>query len=188
MKRIIYVLVLIVCSLPAFSQSTFEKGTNVGGIGIGFGTTFYGNGYNTTLPPISLFYERSVADKLIDGNASVGVGALIGIAGSKYSIANIYGSYTYKYSNFLIGARGALHYQFVDKLDTYFGLLLGGNISSYSYEGTGIYANESGGSGPGGFLFSAYVGTRYYFNDKIGAYLEFGTGIAYFNLGVVAKF
>ncbi len=72
----------------------------------------------------------------------------------------------------------------VDKLDTYAGVLLGYNIVSVKDIGTTQIGYSSNGSSG---IFSAYVGGRYYFNDKFAGMVELGTGIAYLNLGIAVK-
>ena len=42
-----------------------------------------------------------------------------------------YSGWGWKYSNIIIGARGNFHYPLMNKLDTYTGLLLGYNVSSF---------------------------------------------------------
>ncbi|MFW6289676.1 MAG: hypothetical protein ACOC0R_01810, partial [Mariniphaga sp.] len=89
------------------------------------------------------------------------------------------------FSNFLLGARGALHYQFIEQLDTYAGLMLGYRVVSWNTSASGVNFATAAASG---FLSAFYIGGRYYFNENIAAMLELGYGIAYLNLGVAIKF
>ena len=97
----------------AQAQEVFGKGDKALNIGIGLGSTISG----TTIPPITASLDFGVADRLINGNnGSISVGGLLCYTGSFNDyVTTHYG---------IIGARGAFHYQFVDKLDTYAGLLL----------------------------------------------------------------
>jgi hypothetical protein len=109
--------------------------------------------------PIEASYERSLVEGLInDENGAIGFGGYFG---------------WHLQSNVVIGARGAFHNQFVENLDTYAGLMLGYNIDSALV---------------GSASFSAFLGARYYFTPKIGAYAEVGYGIAYMCAGVSLKF
>ncbi|HAH23767.1 MAG TPA: hypothetical protein DCL77_08420, partial [Prolixibacteraceae bacterium] len=92
--------------------------------------------------------------------------------------------YGWKYSDIIIGARGAVHYQFIDHLDTYAGLMLGYDIVSSKTFGTGVF---SGNATSSGFKFDVFVGGRYYFTDKFAGLVELGSGISYVNIGVAIK-
>jgi hypothetical protein len=161
---------------------SFEKGNGVGNFTIGFGNALYtGSGYTSSVPPISASYEVGVKDGVFDKGV-IGVGGYLGYASSKYGIPN----YEWKYTNFIIGVRGALHYPFIDKFDTYAGLML-----AYDY----ISVTEpSGWSGYGYSVLSShlilpgFIGGRYYFSDKLAGVAELGWGIAYFNIGLAYKF
>jgi hypothetical protein len=73
----------------------------------------------------------------------------------------------------------------VNKLDTYTGLLLGFNIASSKWTGTGT---ETTHASSGGVAYAWFVGGRYYFTDKFAGMLELGYGITYLNIGVALKF
>ena len=97
----------------------------------------------------------------------------------KYNYTNL--NYEWKYSNFVLGPRGYVHYSFLDKLDTYTGILLGYNIVSSSGGGdnvTGYTASSSG------LIWSWFLGGRYYIKDNLAVMLELGYGISYLNIGV----
>ncbi len=105
-----------------------------------------------------------------------------GYDNSYFSLGEKYGI---KGSSILLGARGALHYQFVDKLDTYAGLMLGYQIVSSSEYGKYIGNYTHSGSAVG---YGLYVGARYFFTENIGAFAELGYGVAALDLGVTFKF
>lgn len=170
---------LVVCfvSFQAFAQ-TFTEGENVGGIGLGLGGNLYSGYYGSgikRIPAITLYYEHCVKGNLWDENSSIGVGAILGYASASTDY--------WKSSNIIIGARGALHYSFVENLDTYTGLMLGYDIASFKWKEIDLGSNSAG-----GFTWSWFVGARYYFNESFGAFAELGYGIATLNLGVAMKF
>jgi len=157
-----------------------EKGDKILNLGVGFGTALYsGSGYNSSVPPISGSLEVVIKDDLFDGKGAVGVGGYLGYAAYKWKYSGF--DYGWKYSNIIIGPRGYLHYNLMDKLDTYAGVMLGYNIVSSSWYGTGT---SIGNASSGGIIFSGFLGARYFFNDKFAAFAELGSGIAYLNLGV----
>ncbi len=187
MKKILFIIICaLVSALSASAQNTFAKGDKVINVGIGLGSTLHtGSGYSTKIPPITGSFEMCIIDELFDSKSSLGVGGYVGYGSSeyKYSIGGL-SEFKYKYSDFIIGARGALHYQLVDKLDTYAGLALGYDIVSGSTSGAydGYSASASG------IDFGAFIGARYYFTDSFAAMTELGYDIAIFKIGVAYKF
>lgn len=131
------------------AQETFSKGNLVGTVGIGVGAN-YGL-------PISGALDWSVTS-LWDDKSNLGVGVLVGLGIDDPMWC-------------LIGGRVSLHYQFVDKLDTYVGTTLGYIVA--------------GGSK---FGWDAYVGARYYFWNNIGLFAEIGAGWSNFTIGASFKF
>ncbi|SHJ61942.1 hypothetical protein SAMN05444280_12442 [Tangfeifania diversioriginum] len=180
-KRILPVLFALFLTASLSAQNTFNEGDNVLNLGLGIGNTLYtGSYYSSSVPPLSASYEVGVKDELFDENSSLGVGGYLGYSGSKYTG---WGS-SYSFNNIIIGARGALHYQFIDQLDTYAGLMLGYRIVSWkSSSGDFNY----GSAASSGFTSAFYVGGRYYFNETFAGMMELGYGIAYLNIGVAIK-
>ncbi|MDR1644773.1 MAG: hypothetical protein LBS05_02955 [Tannerellaceae bacterium] len=167
MKKILLAGLFLLSVAAVNGQEIFSKGAQRVNAGIGLGSGI----------PIEVSYEKSVIDDLINGNnGAIGIGAY----GGWYHSSIDYWSY----NHYVLGARGAFHYQFVDKLDTYGGLMLGYNIATASWTGDG----ESIGSATGSvFDFSIFVGGRYFFKPKLGVYAELGYGIAYLSAGVTFK-
>lgn len=160
-----------------------ENGEKILNLGVGFGTALYsGSGYNASVPPISGALEVVIKDDLFNGNGALGVGGYLGYAAYKWKYTGY--DYGWKYSNIILGPRGYLHYNFIEKLDTYAGVMLGYNIVSSKWYGS---SSSLGTASSGGVIFSGFIGARYFFNDKIAAMAELGSGITYLNLGVAIK-
>lgn len=156
----------------AQAQEVFGKGDKALNIGIGLGSTISG----TTIPPITASLDFGVADRLINGNnGSISVGGLVGYAGSDNNFVSVHYA--------IVGARGAFHYQFVDKLDTYAGLLLGYRHARVNWKSDII----DGKFGTSEIALGAYLGARYFFTPKVGAFAELGYSVAYANVGVTFK-
>jgi len=170
----------------ASAQEVFQKGDLVFNAGVGIGNSLYtGTGYKSTLPPLSISGEYGIFDNLIHGdNGSIGVGGYLGYAGSKFKTIIDGSEYGYKYSSFIIGARGTFHYQFVRNLDTYAGVTLGYDIRSHKSTGK---EHSSLGYEDGTFYPSLFVGARYWFTPGFGAFAEAGYGVSYLNLGVAFR-
>ena len=178
MKNIILGFCLFcLISVPVSAQiPTFSKGDNLVSLGVGFGGTWYSgygfgwSGVNRT-PAISASYELCIIDYLWDDKSSIGVGGIFGYSAVKWKNSN------YRIDNFLIGARGALHYTFVDKLDTYAGFMMGYKFVSDNTDYR--YGNA--------FATDFFAGARYYLANNFAAFAEVGYW-TFFNIGFSLKF
>ena len=191
MKKLLLVLAVTFASVSGSmaQDDVFTKGSKVLNIGVGLGGNLGGSGYKTAIPPIVISGEYGLTDALIKktGEGYVGVGGYLAYSSNKYEYGEINGKdYGWKYSYIIIGARGAFHYQFVPKLDTYAGVMLGYNVASASVYGHDTWNVDS--DSRGGFTYSTFAGARYYFTDKFAAYAEVGYGIANLELGLAIKF
>jgi hypothetical protein len=181
MRKIVLFVVVFLLAFPALKaqESMFNLGDKVFNFGIGIGSTLYSGAYYTKgVPPISIAYEQAIVDDVLEKGV-IGIMGYLGYNSYKYQYLN----WGYKYSNILVGAGGLFHYPLIDNLDTYAGVLLGYNISSASEFGTSIIGWDYNASS-GGFIFSGFVGARYYFSPKFAAFAQVGYGIAYLTLGV----
>lgn len=182
-KTLTLIVALCGFTILGISQNTFQKGDKIVNAGIGFGNILYsGSGYTSKTPPISLSFEMGIKDHLFDEKSSLGVGGYIGYASAKWE----YAGWGWKYTNFILGVRGVGHYQLINKLDTYTGLMLGYDIIKAKEFGTTFGYNYSASSS--GFIWAWFAGGRYYFTDKFAAMAEIGYGVAYLNLGISYKF
>ena len=175
-KVFLAALALIGSVSLANAQEVFHKGTTAINAGVGLGSY-----YNSlSIPPLSVSLDYGVADNLINGNnGSISVGGFAGYAASSYS-SSVYKA-TYSYIS--LGGRGAFHYQFAPKLDTYAGLTLSYDIASASSNSD--YAGAS--VATSGIHWSLFLGGRYFFTEKIGGFAELGYGFYNLNLGVTFK-
>jgi hypothetical protein len=180
----VFVLGIAISNAQDITPSV-AKDNKIINMGIGLGATYYsGVGYTSIVPPISVSMDNIVKDGLIDGKGSLGVGGYIGYAAYKYDSAG----YVKNYSSFFVGPRGTFHYGFVDKLDTYVGIFLGYEaVLSAKTTGTNVPTGFSAGLNPSRFVFSTYIGGRYFITDKFAGMLELGYGISWLNIGVAAK-
>jgi hypothetical protein len=192
MKKIILVKTLMIFALclgfsaGTFAQNVFSKGDRVANFGIGLGSYLGGAGYSTKILPISASAEYGIKDNLFDENSALGIGGYIAYTSNRQEFSATGTNYGWDYSHFILGARGILHYQWVENLDTYGGLMLGYNVASSSYFGSST--NKGTASSVGGFTFSLFAGARYYFTDNIAVFGEAGYGIAALQLGIAFKF
>ena len=174
-KVFLAALALIGSVSLANAQEVFHKGTTAINAGIGLGSYYSG----ITIPPLSVSLDYGVTDNMINGNnGSISVGGFVGYAASSYSgwIAD-----KVNVSYAILGARGAFHYQFAPKLDTYAGLMVSYDIVSSNYDAFANYIKTSH------VDWSIFLGGRYFFTEKIGAFAELGYGFYNLNLGVTFK-
>jgi len=187
MKKIFALLLLAIFALPfaKAQENVFAVGDKVVNLGIGFGSVLYsGLGYKTSVPPVSISFEKGIKDGILEKGV-LGIGGYLGYSANKWEYTGFGGSYGWKYSNLILGARGVLHYPLVDKIDTYAGVLLGYNIATSKEIGTTTgYVDPYTG---GGLVLSGYVGGRYYFTDKFAGMAELGYGITWLNIGLAIK-
>ena len=174
-KVFLAVLALVGSASIANAQEIFSKGTSAINAGVGIGSYYSG----LSIPPLSVSLDYGVTDNMINGNnGSISVGGFVGYAASSYSgwIAD-----KVNVSYAILGARGAFHYQFAPKLDTYAGLMVSYDIVSSNYDAFANYIKTSH------VDWSIFLGGRYFFTEKIGAFAELGYGFYNLNLGVTFK-
>lgn len=182
MRKLLFTVVALFAVVSLSAQDVFKKGDLVGNLGIGIGNTLHGSGYSGDFPPISLSGEYGVIDGLLEGKASIGVGGYLAYSSSSYKYGILGDNFKVKFSDFVIGARGAFHYQFLEKLDTYAGLMLAYDIVSVSgNKGVGSYDSST-------FFVPVFVGARYYLTENLGVMAELGYGVSVLNIGVSYKF
>ena len=112
---------------------------------------------------------------------------MIGYTSAKEEYKLFGTQFSYQYNNFIIGAKGTIHYAFVDKLDTYAGLMLGYNFVSYKAKGSHEKdVNYKPSDNAPAFYF--FAGARYYLTDTFAAFAELGYGVTIVNAGISIKF
>ena len=191
MKKLLLSLVAVCfLGLGVQAQEVFHKGDIVGNLQIGVGTY---EGYGIGIPPTSISVDVGAFDNLIQGkNGSIGIGGYFGFGTYRdvYKVDNI--RYKDRTIRTCIGARGTFHYQFVDNLDTYAGVMLG--LYTYNHkhvvsaDNNSLVPDDPVRSSGAGFAHSEFVGVRYYFNDSFGVGAEAGYGFTYISAGITLKF
>ena len=155
----------------AFAQNgAFKKGDKLLNAGIGV-NSFYSGGI-----PFGASFEVGISD-------AISVGGGIDYLSSNYSGLM-------KFTAMYFGARANYHFNELlninnEKVDLYGGLTLGYRSFSWNdKEDFGL-----GGSYGSGLFLGGLVGGKYYFSDKIGAFVELGAiGSTNARLGVAFKF
>lgn len=178
MKKL-FIVLFSVMATAVFAQP-FKNGTASVNAGIGLGTGL--GGYGSARPAISIAADHGLWE--VGGPGIISLGGYLGNTGYKYSGDG----YSAKWNYFIIGARGAYHYNGltnVPELDLYGGLMLSYNIVKYSSDLDDNYFGKSYGSGIG---LTGFAGARWFFSDNFGAYAELGYGVSILNVGATFKF
>ena len=164
----------------AAQAQAFQKSNVDLNLGVSLGSTLTGgSGYTTSIPPVSASLDFGVTDK-------ISVGGFLGYSSAKYKFSYFGSSdYEWKYSYAVFGVRGAYHFDLSPKFDTYAGAMLGYNVVSVTapsdFNGVGYSAAGSS------VALGAFIGGRYLFTEKIGAFAELGYGLGYLTLGLNVK-
>jgi hypothetical protein len=183
MKKIILLSAFVVAFFTGMAQNPiFVKGDKVVNIGLGLGSGL-GTYYKMSIPPISLSAEYGILDGLLE-KGSVGVGAYLGFSSYKYDWGY---TVTSKTTHIYVGPRGAFHYPFMDKLDTYAGLSFGFRYYRWKYDSDITDLGSNYNENSLGIYSYWFVGARYYFTEKLAAMAELGYGITYLNIGIALK-
>lgn len=175
MKKFVFVLAFALIGFTYNAQAQFEKGQMDANIGIGLGASFATG--TVDLPPVSLSLDFGIND-------NISLGGYVGYSSSKEDFSGFGANYSWKYTYIIVGARGAYHFDLVDNMDTYAGLMLGYNVASTTYDGPGATPASPS---VGGIAYSGFLGARYHFGDTFGVYAELGYGIALLNVGLTLK-
>jgi hypothetical protein len=165
-------------SISYTRKNGFHEGDKLLNVGVGLSSYYYGT-------PVGVSFESGVSD-------DISVGAQF-----DYNSGNYDGYYNYNYrwgySAYYLGIRGSYHLNDIlqlneEKVDLYAGLGLGyqrfrWDDDSYG-NGYGYYYNYRS-----GLFFNYFVGGKYYFTPKVGAFVELGyTGLSSSRLGISFKF
>ncbi|WP_426061863.1 hypothetical protein [Hymenobacter sp. B1770] len=167
-----------------FTDGPFVAGDQVLNLGIGVGSrsnyeTKAIGGSPSASPSLSLSYERGL---LTIGPGVLGAGILAGYQGATYSLSN---GGKWKYTDVLLGLRGAFHYPVLPEFDAYAGLGVGLLYTRASFEGS-IASPDAGNSvklRPG-----IFVGGRYFLLENLGVFTELGYDQTYLKVGITGKF
>ena len=164
-------------------------GENFASAGIGIGA-FYTRGLGSSsaisnaIPPIMVAFEHILKDDI--GPGVLGVGGRAGYSSYSWKTDFIGGSYGWKYTIIEIGAMGQYHFDVIDGLDPYLGLILGFRSFSSKETGTSPLIGAPSATSSG-VILDGFAGTRYFFTDNLAAYGELGFGIAWLRIGVSLK-
>jgi len=164
-KIILFFLTAVCCfSLQAQYSDlyVFEKGNHLAGANVGVKLA------NDNRTSISAFYEYGLA-RLFVNESTLGGGFFGGFHQNKLGKENE--------KTYILGVRLNVHYQFVDRLDTYAGFAPNFNIKTYSME-----------KDRAKFDCYFHVGLRYYLTNWLGVFAEASTGFNNFSGGLSVKF
>jgi hypothetical protein len=197
-KAILFVIGLIILSAVTNAQQSAAKGgaydldTRLINVGLGVGSNYYGFSKSAGavyrhFPAICISYEQAYAKKL--GPGFLGIGALVTFQNTLYrSEKNYYGPtkeyyyYQHRYSNYVIAARAAYHWDglIADNAEVYGGAIAGLRFQTYNYTSNypgdeNDYRANSGSSVMP--VVSVFAGARWYFVPRVALYGELSGGL-----------
>ena len=155
-----------VCCLPVKAQYTdlyaFEQGNHLAGANVGVKLA------NENRTAVTAFYEYGLTRMFVD-ECTLGGGFFGGFYKDQLGkeVEKIY----------ILGIRLNVHYQFIDRLDTYAGIDPNFNIRTYKIEKDSAK-----------FDCYVHIGGRFYLTNWLGVFAEASTGYNNFSVGVNVKF
>ncbi|MBK0383066.1 hypothetical protein I5M32_08855 [Pedobacter sp. SD-b] len=175
MKKLFHgILIYLFCLSKVFAQNgAFSKTDKLLNIGIGV-NSFYDNGI-----PFGASFEKGIND-------NISVGGNFDYLATDFGASGVNSKFTAIY----LAARGSYHFNNLLKvnnkhIDLYAGPSLGYRIFSWKDDFGGSLGNKYG----SGLFIGIHIGGKYYFNDKIGVFLELGdVGSTNARLGLAIKF
>lgn len=172
-------LLLVIMGLAVFSakgQSEYDEGQIDINAGLGIIPTF---GLGKVQMPISLSVDYAVQEDV--GIGDIGIGGYLGFSSSTENDPN-YGNISRAY--YIAGVRGTYHVDFIEGVDTYFGVLAALRVATLKVENSAFGDLPSAGGGTG---YSLFAGGRYYFSENVGVFAEIGYGISIINAGLSVR-
>lgn len=157
----------------AHAQSEYDEGQIDINAGLGLIPTF---GLGNVQMPLSLSVDYAVQEDV--GIGDIGIGGYLGYSNSTEDDPN-YGKITRAY--YIAGVRGTYHVDFIEGVDTYFGVLAALRIATLEVENNPFSNLPAAGGGTG---YSLFAGGRYYFSENVGVFAEVGYGISIINAGL----
>ena len=151
-------------------------------VGMGLDSRFNEGGFETEVPPFVANYDFKIMGGLLDNKAGIWAGVVGGLTMSTFDIPTPAGGFIETY-HFLVGARGLFQYNFIDRLDTYGGLLLGYYMVSVESNREDVSASASE------FAISFVVGARFWLMKNFGVMAEFNhNSMANITVGIAIGF
>lgn len=162
--------------------------------GLGISVGYYGYGLAGTrslsIPPLNLYYEMGVHDKIT-------VGPFLSYARWSFRYTGFGSDYRYNWSFLSVGGRGSYHATSIinewfdaeideNTWDIYGTLFVGLEFRSYNHTGDSFFDTDPANSVH--FFIGPVLGARYYLNDRFSIYAESGRGaLGVLTLGVSTR-
>jgi hypothetical protein len=166
-------MVLLFFALGSNAQNgAFSKNDKLLNVGIGV-NSFYDGGI-----PFGASFEKGITDK-------ISIGANFDYLSTDYGSSGI----DLKFTAIYLAARGSYHFNELlkiksNKIDVYAGPSVGYRIFSWNDDSASLGSKYGS-----GLFIGVHIGGKYYFTEKIGAFVELGdVGSTNARLGVAFKF
>lgn len=170
-----FLLSLALSFSVAAQEYGYNKGDKLINLGIGI------NSYYDAGIPLSVSYETGITDR-------VSAGASFDYLSNKYNPGS---QLSYKFTSLYFGLRASYHVNELlnikqEKVDLYGGATIGYRSFKWADNFSGNNLSNSYGSG---IFLGGYIGGKYFFTPRIGAFTELGAiGSTNARLGLALKF
>lgn len=162
----------------------FKTGSQLLNAGVDLGFGFYSSNkvQSVSYIPISVSIDYGIREDI--GPGVLGIGAFAGISGGRDRYIRSSGiKYGYNYTNLMFGPRATYHYNFVDEVKTYAGLLIAASLSFVREVGD-FPVVYNGHTNIFNLYPSLFIGGRYYFRRDMALFGELGIGFSVLKLGL----
>jgi hypothetical protein len=173
MKYTTLFLIAFFLNVNGFSQS-FQEGNLLVKGGIGISSPYYYSYTESTMPPLNVNIDYAIKNK-------IGIGGILGIASSKYSVFIGNEKYLSKQSYKLIGGRATYHFWSKEHFDVYLGAMMGYVIPVWRVKYTSPYYTKYPFNKPSynRFVLAGFAGVNYSVNNNWGVFGEVGYSLSY---------
>jgi hypothetical protein len=192
-NRPLYTLLLaVLLCIPASSgaqsrggaRPAFQKGDNTIGFALGVGSIYSYRSGSEHLPAFAINYDHGLINNV--GPGTIGIGGVMAFQRSSYRSGNGFRS---TWTNFIIGFRGTYHLTILkdvnNRFDPYAGLTLGIRTESFDDNSNGALGGDYGDADA---IIAPFIGAKYNFTPKFGAFSELGFDYSFFRIGLHVNF
>ncbi|MFM7016505.1 MAG: hypothetical protein ACKOX3_09280 [Bacteroidota bacterium] len=173
MKKL-FTFILIILPYQALIAQSFQEGNLLLKGGLGISSPYYYSNTEGIMPPLSLNFDYSIKDK-------IGIGGIVGVAASKFSIVDNKGEYLAKQNYRLVGGRATYHFWSKEHFDVYLGAMMGYVFTNWKVKHTSDFYSHNEIIRPGhpNFVLAGFAGLNYSINDNWGVFGEIGYSLSF---------
>ncbi len=186
-KRLLFTIFISVVAIVGATAQPLQGGEHLVKLGLGV-ASLPKHQYTSKTPSFTMSYEKNVSELI--GVGHISAGGLISVASSYLDYWSDDNKYTQGNNFTTFAAKGVYHFDLVEmtddvkwnKFDVYAGAILGFTLKRGQNDQNEDKVKKAY------FASDIFVGARYNFYEKLGVFMEFGYGVAYFKTGLSIQF